>query len=146
SDIYQKDINEKDAQLRALRAQINPHFLYNTLDAINWMAQFGKTDEVSKMTIALSRLLKSSIQNKREFITLEEEMKYIEDYMTIQKIRFQDKVTYDIHISSNVKRCLVAKLILQPIVENAMIHRIEKKIENGYLFINGTIKDNKLLI
>src|SRR5690606_29187690 len=89
SDIYQKDINEKDAQLRALRAQINPHFLYNTLDAINWMAQFGKTDEVSKMTIALSRLLKSSIQNKREFITLEEEMKYIEDYMTIQKIRFQ---------------------------------------------------------
>ncbi|MEH7379260.1 sensor histidine kinase [Bacillus sp. JJ1533] len=146
SDIYQKDINEKDAQLRALRAQINPHFLYNTLDAINWMAQFGKTDEVSKMTIALSRLLKSSIQNKKEFITLEEEMNYIKDYMTIQQIRFQDKVTYETHIDPAAKKCLVPKLILQPIVENAMIHGIEKKIENGYLFINGSIKNNKLII
>ncbi|NHM32298.1 cache domain-containing sensor histidine kinase [Neobacillus terrae] len=146
SDIYQKDINEKDAQLRALRAQINPHFLYNTLDAINWMAQFGKTDEVSKMTVSLSRLLKTSIKNNQEFIRLEEEMNYIEDYMTIQKIRFQDKIHFSINIDPKANDCLVPKLILQPIVENAMIHGLEKKIDNGYLFINGNIKDNKLHI
>jgi two-component system, sensor histidine kinase YesM len=146
SDIYQKDINEKDAQLRALRAQINPHFLYNTLDTINWMAQFGKSDEVSKMTTSLSRLLKKSITNNGEFIRLEEEMNYIDDYMTIQKIRFQDKIHYSVHVDPEAKNCLVPKLILQPIVENAMIHGIEKKIGNGFLFINGKIKNNKLHI
>ncbi|MEY2195644.1 sensor histidine kinase [Neobacillus sp. BF23-41] len=146
SDIYQKDINEKDAQLRALRAQINPHFLYNTLDTINWMAQFGKSEEVSKMTTSLSRLLKTSITKNGEFIRLEEEINYIDDYMTIQKIRFQDKIHYSVHIDLGAKNCLVPKLILQPIVENAMIHGIEKKIGNGYLFINGKIKNNKLHI
>jgi two-component system, sensor histidine kinase YesM len=146
SDIYQKDINEKDAQLRALRAQINPHFLYNTLDTINWMAQFGKSEEVGKMTTSLSRLLKKSITNNGEFIRLEEEMNYIDDYMTIQKIRFQDKIHYSVYIDPDAKNCLVPKLILQPIVENAMIHGIEKKIGNGYLLINGKIKNNKLHI
>ncbi|MDT0163914.1 sensor histidine kinase [Bacillus sp. AG4(2022)] len=146
SDIYQKDINEKEAQLRALRAQINPHFLYNTLDAINWMAQFDKTDEVSKMTIALSRLLKSSISNNKEFIRLEEEAKYIDDYMTIQKIRFQDKIHYSMQIDEAAKKCLVPKLILQPIVENAMIHGLEKKLENGYLLIKGYLKNDLLHI
>ncbi|MGD6903254.1 cache domain-containing sensor histidine kinase [Bacillus infantis] len=146
SDIYQKDINEKEAQLRALRAQINPHFLYNTLDAINWMAQFDKTDEVSKMTIALSRLLKTSISNNKEFIRLEEEAKYIDDYMTIQKIRFQDKIHYSMQIDEAAKKCLVPKLILQPIVENAMIHGLEKKLENGYLLIKGYVKNDLLHI
>lgn len=146
SDIYQKDINEKDAQLRALRAQINPHFLYNTLDTINWMAQFGNSEEVSKMTTSLSRLLKTSITNNRDFIRLEEEMKYIDDYMTIQKIRFQDKIHYSVQIDPEAKSCLVPKLILQPLVENAMIHGIEKKIGNGYLFINANIKNDKLII
>ncbi|WP_306010355.1 sensor histidine kinase [Bacillus sp. MMSF_3328] len=146
SDIYQKDINEKEAQLRALRAQINPHFLYNTLDAINWMAQFDKTDEVSKMTIALSRLLKSSISNNKEFIRLEEEAIYIDDYMTIQKIRFQDKIHYSMQIDEAAKNCLVPKLILQPIVENAMIHGLEKKLENGYLLIKGYVKNDLLHI
>jgi two-component system, sensor histidine kinase YesM len=146
SDIYQKDINEKDAQLRALRAQINPHFLYNTLDTINWMAQFGKSDDVSKMTVSLSNLLKTSIKNNREFIRLEEEIKYINDYMTIQKIRFQDKFQYSINCDPDAKDCLVPKLILQPIVENAMIHGIEKKIDKGYLFINANIKGTKLHI
>lgn len=146
SDIYQKDINEKDAQLRALRAQINPHFLYNTLDAINWMAQFGKSDDVSKMTVSLSRLLKTSIKNNQELIRLEEEINYINDYMTIQKIRFQDRINYSINIDPEANDCLVPKLILQPIVENAMIHGLEKKIGGGYLFINGYMKDNKLHI
>jgi two-component system sensor histidine kinase YesM len=133
SDIYEKD-------------KINPHFLYNTLDAINWMAQFGNSDEVSKMTVSLSRLLKTSIKNNQEFIRLEEEINYINDYMTIQKIRFQDKIHYSIHIDPEVKDCLVPKLILQPIVENAMIHGLEKKIENGYLLINGNLKDDNLHI
>lgn len=146
SDIYKKDINEKDAQLRALRAQINPHFLYNTLDAINWMAQFGKTKDVSKMTISLSRLLKSSIQNKKEFINLKDEIKYIEDYMAIQKIRFQGKIQYSIQLDPDTENCLVPKLILQPLVENAMVHGLEKKVEKGYLFINASVVNNQLHI
>lgn len=146
SDIYKKDINEKDAQLRALRAQINPHFLYNTLDAINWMAQFGKTEDVSKMTISLSRLLKSSIQNKKEFINLKDEIKYIEDYMAIQKIRFQGKIQYSIQLDPDTENCLVPKLILQPLVENAMVHGLEKKVEKGYLFINASVVNNQLHI
>gem|GEM_PF-3846705 len=145
-DIYQKELSEKDAQLRALRAQINPHFLYNTLDTINWMAQYGDAEKVNKITTALSRLLKTSITNNREFIRLEEEMNYIDDYMAIQSIRFQDKIHYSVHIDSEAKQFVVPKLILQPIVENAMIHGIEKKIGNGYIFINGTIKNNKLHI
>lgn len=145
-DIYKKEISEKEAHLRALQAQINPHFLYNTLDTINWMAQYGDAEKVNKITTALSRLLKTSITNNREFIRLEEEMNYIDDYMAIQSIRFQDKIHYSVHIDSEVKQYVVPKLILQPIVENAMIHGIEKKIGNGYIFINGRIKNNKLHI
>ncbi|PMC34411.1 hypothetical protein CJ195_23465 [Bacillus sp. UMB0899] len=145
-DIYKKEISEKEAHLRALQAQINPHFLYNTLDTINWMAQYGDAEKVNKITTALSRLLKTSITNNREFIRLEEEMNYIDDYMAIQSIRFQDKIHYSVHIDSEVKQYFVPKLILQPIVENAMIHGIEKKIGNGYIFINGRIKNNKLHI
>ncbi|WP_084043009.1 sensor histidine kinase [Bacillus sp. J37] len=145
-DIYKKEISEKEAHLRALQAQINPHFLYNTLDTINWMAQYGDAEKVNKITTALSRLLKTSITNNREFIRLEEEMNYIDDYMAIQSIRFQDKIHYSVHMDSEVKQYVVPKLILQPIVENAMIHGIEKKIGNGYIFINGMIKNNKLHI
>lgn len=146
SDIYEKELNEKDAQLKALRAQINPHFLYNTLDAINWMAQFGEIEDVSKMTLSLSRLLKASINDNQDFIKIEDELRYIDDYMVIQKSRFKDKLEYSIQIRPEVRGCLVPKLILQPIVENAMIHGLEKKIGKGYLSINLFIKSDDLYI
>jgi two-component system, sensor histidine kinase YesM len=110
------------------------------------MAQYGDSEKVNKITTALSRLLKTSITNNREFISLEEEMNYIDDYMAIQSMRFQDKIIYTVQIDSEAKQSIVPKLILQPIVENAMIHGIEKKIGNGYIFINGNIRNNKLHI
>ena len=123
--------------MKALRSQINPHFLYNTLDSIIWMAEGGKNKEVVRMTSALARLLRQSISNDNERISLEKEVNYAGSYLTIQKMRYKDKLEYEIEVAEDIKKEKVINLILQPLVENAIYHGIKYKGSKGLIRIAG---------
>ncbi len=130
---------KRKSELRALQAQINPHFLYNTLDSIIWMAEGSKTEEVIQMTSALSKLLRKSISNEDELVTIDREIDYVKEYLTIQKMRYQDKLEYEIDVDMEVLRVPIAKLVLQPLVENAIYHGIKYKEGKGLIQIKGFI-------
>lgn len=144
SKVYQAEIVKKELEYKALQAQINPHFLYNTLDSINWIAKRNNINEISTMVIALGDLMRISINKDKDFITIGEEMKYIEDYLTIQKIRYRDKFSVDINVEPEILNKRIPKLVVQPVVENAIVHGIEKKIEKGILVIYGSINNGFL--
>jgi len=144
SKVYQAEIVKKELEYKALQAQINPHFLYNTLDSINWIAKRNNINEISTMVIALGDLMRISINKDKDFITIGEEMKYIEDYLTIQKIRYRDKFSVDINVEPEILNKRIPKLVVQPVVENAIVHGIEKKIGKGILVIYGNINNGFL--
>ncbi|MBC8059090.1 MAG: sensor histidine kinase [Clostridiaceae bacterium] len=143
SDLEQKkaEIKVKDAELKALQAQINPHFLYNTLDSINWLALKYKAEDISTMVKSLSNFFRYSLNKGSNVISFEDEIKQVESYLKIQEIRFQDKLNYKIDISSEIYECYTVKLILQPIVENAIIHAIEKIKVGGRIVLLGSISN-----
>lgn len=144
-NIYEQEQKRK-SELRALRSQINPHFLYNTLDSIIWMAEGGKNEEVVLMTSALARLLRQSISNDNERIPLEREIEYARSYLTIQKMRYKDKLEYEIDVAPDIKREAVINLILQPLVENAIYHGIKYKGEKGLIRITGYGEADKIIL
>lgn len=135
-NIYEQKQKRK-SELQALQAQINPHFLYNTLDSIIWMSEAGRNDEVVEMTSALAKILRQSISNDHEQVELEQEMEYVRNYLTIQKMRYKDKLGYDIEIEPSVRHVMIVKLTLQPIVENAIYHGIKYKETKGTLRIRA---------
>ncbi len=121
------ELKAKDSELKALQAQINPHFLYNTLDSINWMAVKRGDDEISTMVQGLADFFRYSLNKGCNTILWKDEIKQVESYLTIQKVRFRNKLDYNIEVPDEIAQCYTIKLILQPIVENAIIHGIEKK-------------------
>ena len=133
---YEQEQKRK-SELKALRSQINPHFLYNTLDSIIWMAEGGKNREVVLMISALSKLLRQSISNDNEQILLEKEIEYTECYLTIQKMRYKDKLEYEIEVEPDIRKEKIINLILQPLVENAIYHGIKYKGTKGLIRIIG---------
>lgn len=133
-------------EMKALQAQINPHFLYNTLDSIIWMSEAGKKDDVIKMTSSLSKLLRRSISNPDEKVTLEEEIDQVNNYLVIQKMRYRDKLEYEIETDSELNKHMVLKLLLQPLVENAIYHGIKNKEGKGFISIKEYEEDGKLCI
>lgn len=133
-------------ELKALQAQINPHFLYNTLDSIIWMAEWGKTQEVVQMTSSLARLLRRSISNEREVVTVAEEVEYTQDYLTIQKMRYKDKLEYEILVDQEIAQEGIVKLILQPLVENAIYHGIKYKEGKGMIRIRGFRQEDRIVL
>ena len=136
--VYKMELTQKQAELEFLQMQINPHFLYNALDTISWMAL-----EKGDMTIALAELLRATIQ-KESFISLEEEMKTVKDYLLIQKERFGEKVSVHYEVDQETLECQVPNFILQPLIENAIIHGLEPKIGKGMLNISVQIQDERL--
>lgn len=124
---------KRKSEFKALQAQINPHFLYNTLDSIIWMSLADKKDEVVEMTSALAKLFRLSINKGNELISIEGEVEHVRNYLKIQKYRYDAKLTYDIHMDPSVKDFKTQKLILQPIVENAIYHGIKNKVEGGHI-------------
>lgn len=133
-------------EMMALQAQINPHFLYNTLDSIIWMSQAGKKDDVIKMTSSLSKLLRRSISNPEEMVTLAEEIDQVKNYLVIQKMRYRDKLEYEIDTDPELEKQRVIKLLLQPLVENAIYHGIKYKEGKGLVSIREYVQDGKLCI
>ena len=143
----QEQREKRKMELNALQAQINPHFLYNTLDSIIWMAEDGDTRDVVLMTSALARLLRKSISNKNETVMLSEEIEYTRSYLTIQKMRYKDKLEYEIDVDSSIHHAEIVKLIVQPLVENSIYHGIKNK-ENGkgMVRIEGRYEDDEIVI
>jgi two-component system sensor histidine kinase YesM len=137
----------KKAELRALQAQINPHFLYNTLDTIIWMAESKKTDQVVKIVSALSKFFRISLSKGMDWITIGEEVERIKSYLTIQKMRYRDILDYKIEVDENVAENTILKLILQPLVENALYHGIKNKRQKGMIIVRARRKsENEILL
>lgn len=128
-------------ELKVLQSQISPHFLYNTLDSIIWMAEWGKNKEVVTMTSSLAKLLRRTISNEQELVTIREEIDCTEAYLTIQKMRYKDKLEYSIAVEPEVEQEKIVKLLLQPLVENAIYHGIKYKEGKGNIEIRGYRKD-----
>ena len=139
--------NLKKAELRALQAQINPHFLYNTLDTIIWMAESKKTELVVEIVSALSKFFRISLSKGMDWITIGEEVERIRSYLIIQKMRYRDILDFNIQVDDDVVENTILKLILQPLVENALYHGIKNKRQGGTISIRARRKgDNEILI
>ncbi|MDO5417485.1 MAG: histidine kinase [Lachnospiraceae bacterium] len=123
---YEKQILLKDTKYKMLQAQINPHFLYNTLNSINWMIRAKKNDEAAEMTVALGVILRSAL-NKQQFFTIQEELENLEKYLTIQKYRYRNRVVFQVDACCS-GRYLIPHMTLQPLVENAIYHGVEKML------------------
>ncbi len=126
---YDKQLLLKDATIKILEQQINPHFLYNTLDTINCMAQMEGNEDISTMVLSLGNLFRASIMQQKELIPLKEELEFLNSYIQIQKIRFKERLQFTIDIPEKYNTILVPKLSIQPLVENALKHSMEYSFE-----------------
>lgn len=134
----------RKAELRTLQAQINPHFLYNTLDAIVWKAEAGEKDEVIQLTSALSNFFRISLSSGADWIPISQEKKHIEGYLRIQQTRYRDILRYEIDIPDEIGDRYILKLLLQPLVENAIYHGIKIKRGGGLIRVTGKMENNVL--
>ena len=134
----------RKAELRTLQAQINPHFLYNTLDAIVWKAEGGETEEVIGLTSSLSDFFRISLSSGADWIPISQEKKHIEGYLKIQQTRYRDIMKYEIDIPDEIGQFYILKLLLQPLVENALYHGIKIKRGGGIIKVSAK-EDNGYL-
>ncbi len=135
----------RKAELRTLQTQINPHFLYNTLDAIVWKAEAGDKNEVINLTSALSDFFRISLSSGADWIPISQEKKHIEGYLKIQQTRYRDIMDYEIDIPDELGDHLILKLLLQPLVENAIYHGIKIKRGGGKIRVSGRLEDGRLV-
>lgn len=138
--------NLKKSEMRTLQAQIAPHFLYNTLDTIVWLAQTERVDEAVRVTKALSRFFRVSLSQGRDWITMGQEVSHIESYLMIQKVRYRDILDYEIRIDDALLPMQILKLTIQPIVENAIYHGIKHRREGGKIWVEGHADVDRILI
>ncbi|NLV58274.1 MAG: sensor histidine kinase [Clostridiales bacterium] len=127
--------NLKKSEMRTLQAQIAPHFLYNTLDAIIWLAESRKASEVINVTRALSNFFRISLSGGQDWITLGQEVEHLQGYLTIQKVRYRDILDYDMQVDESLYGLYILKLVIQPLVENAIYHGIKNRRGGGRLSI-----------
>lgn len=137
---------KRKTELKLLQAQINPHFLYNTLDTIVWLAEGKQHQEVVEMITALSSFLRIGLNNGRDFITIKEEAEHIKSYLLIQHFRYEDIMDYEIDFEERIRDYSILKLTLQPIVENALYHGIKNCRKKGFLRISGWQENEDILL
>ncbi|MFM1552818.1 sensor histidine kinase [Helcococcus ovis] len=145
-NIEEKENSKRIFELKALQSQINPHFIYNTLDTILWLIEFGENEKAIEVTKSLGMILRSTLSINQDFISLSNELEHVKNYMDIQKVRYDDKFEYVFEIDKNTLEILVPKLILQPIVENAIYHGIKPKKSKSFIKISSYIDDEDLII
>ena len=145
-EIRRNEREKQKMEKKLLQSQINPHFLYNTLDSIIWMAEGKKYEDVVLMTASLARLLRQSISNEDETVLIGQEIQYVKSYLTIQKMRYKDKLEFAINVDPSINSVHIVKLVLQPIVENAIYHGLKYKESKGMLTVNGYQKDGNAVI
>jgi two-component system sensor histidine kinase YesM len=144
--VYSEQQSKREAELRILQEQIKPHFLYNTLDTIQWMAQEHRVDDVVGMVGALTSLFRIGLNKGREFIALSEEIEHVESYLRIQKMRYEDKFDYAIDCGFSLKPRRVLRLMLQPLVENAIYHGIKERRGHGSLVVAARIESGDMFL
>ncbi|WAM33589.1 sensor histidine kinase [Caldicellulosiruptor morganii] len=145
NSIYREQITRKEAEIKALQSQLNPHFLFNILESINWLAQLNGVSQISDVVIALSRLLEVNLKEEK-FLPLEEELKYIASYISILKINFgEENLELEIDADRKALKFRIPKLLIQPLVENSVFHGIRPK-GKGKIFIGCYVFDEKLNI
>lgn len=144
-DIRKKQENLRIIENRLLQEQINPHFLYNTLDAIVWLAEENKSAEVVKMVTSLSDFFRTTLSKGHDYITVKEERTHIESYLEIQQFRYQDILDYEIQMDEEIYGYIIPKLTLQPLVENALYHGIKNKRGKGKILITGKKQGDKII-
>ena len=140
--IVNLSVNEERLKYQLLQSQINPHFLYNVLDTINWMARKKGEENICRMVTAISNLMRASISNKRSMVRVKEELKYIEDYLFIQETRYGDKFTSYIEVDEELNELEIPKMVIQTLVENAVVHGVENATWDCFLYISGEIQDD----
>jgi two-component system sensor histidine kinase YesM len=145
-DGYEKQVLLKESEIKALQAQINPHFLYNTLDTVNWMAKMNGLKEISSVVVSLGEMMRYSIKNGEDLVLLEEDIRHLEHYLVIQQIRYRDKFKVTMDIEEEAKKCYIPSLLLQPLVENAISHGLEMKLDEGHLSIKAELRNHCLVI
>lgn len=132
---YEQTMMKQDAEMRSLQMQINPHFLYNTLDTINWMARIHELDDIGDITSSLGELMRYSL-SKRAFVTIGDEIDNLKHYVEIQDVRYGDKMSVQFHVEEEISHCFIPKLLIQPILENAIVHGVEDKLEESIIEIH----------
>lgn len=134
------------AELRTLQAQINPHFLYNTLDSIVWMAESGKNDAVIQLVKALSDLFRLSLNKGRDWVLIRTELAHAQSYLVIQQMRYRDILEYRIEVGSELQEYPILNMTLQPLIENALYHGIKNKRGKGLIVIGGYVEDSAVIL
>lgn len=148
--VYEKEILKSHAELKALQSQINPHFLFNTLDALYWSLDEKGEEELADSVIAMSELFRYTISSHKqdEWVTLKQEIEHIEMYMQLMKMRFGERFTWSVTIPSEYELVKIPKLLIQPIVENAILHGVGNKVGEGFvhIIVEPSAKQGNLLI
>lgn len=139
---YLSAIREKETEIMALNLQLNPHFIYNTLNVINWMALEAKHEKISNVTMDLCIMLEYTLKNKRDVVSFEDDLKWLKCYLNIMALRYEDKFSVRYDIPAELTRCRVPKLFLQPFLENAIYHGFEFIEQDGVISISGRIENH----
>lgn len=142
----QEQIKLRDIELSLIQAQINPHFLYNTLDAIVWLIEIGKNEQAEQMVTSLSSYFRSFLSDGKDIVTVAEEKQHIQSYLEIQQVRYRDIMEYEIDIDSSIQNTKLPKMTLQPLVENAIYHGLKPKRGKGKITVTGTREGDRILL
>ncbi|WP_343246986.1 sensor histidine kinase [Diplocloster hominis] len=142
---YINEIKRREIELKYMQSQINPHFLYNALDSIRWMAVVDGQEKIAEQVEALSDIFRHALSSGREIVTVAQEVEHLKSYILIQKNRFGDRIRVDIRMEEGLEECKVLKLILQPLVENAIVHGLEDKVEGGRIAVDISSEEDTLL-
>jgi two-component system sensor histidine kinase YesM len=145
-EVYEQKLRRNQQELRTLQAQINPHFLYNTLETINWMARAKKVPEVAEIIKALSDMMRYSISYGEEIVSIEKELIHVQNYCTIQQARYGAKFKVSYEIDGDIRECNIPKMTLQPLVENAIVHGFKGISANGLIRIGGFVRNGKICL
>ncbi len=143
----QREQNLKRAEIAALQAQINPHFIYNTLNTVRIMADMQNASGISHIVQALGRMLRVTLSNRDDKITVAEELRFLEDYFYILRVRYKGAITLDVQVQDEkLRKCQILKFMLQPLIENAVLHGIEPRGMGGTVTLRFDADDRRLLI
>lgn len=135
SRLFESEISEREAQFHALQLQINPHFLYNTLSCIKAMALMHEETDIASMITSMTRIFRYSIR-KEKYVTVKDEINFIDEYLRIMRVRFEDKYEFTLDMDSTLESCRSLKMILQPVIENAVEHGLEQQLKPGYVKVS----------
>ncbi|MDO5407118.1 MAG: sensor histidine kinase [Eubacteriales bacterium] len=144
NQVHVAQMSEKNAQIKALQAYINPHFLYNTLDVICWMARMEEAAETCRLVEALSKLFRTSVHTGTRVFTVAEELEYTENYLTIQKCRYADSIDFVLDVEPGLQACETISFVLQPLIENAITHGMEQG-EGGTIRVSVKKEGDRLV-